>query len=85
MKTIFFVLLTLSLTAFAKEVKDFNKELIQNVQKDIRNDNIHSFEKGSLRRGPASVVEEDGQPVDKIEEVQKFDKMNVRQIGPNKW
>ena len=85
MKTILFGLLLLSFSAGASEVKDFNKVLLQNVQKDIKNDNIHSFEKGSLRRGPASVTEEEGQPDNVIKEVPKFDKMNNRQIGPNKW
>lgn len=85
MKTLFFGLLILSFSALAREVKDFNKILIQNVQTDIKNDNIHSFEKGSLRRAPASVVEEEGQSDETIKEDQKFDKMNNRQIGPNKW
>jgi len=84
MKIFFLSLFVLSPSAFAKEVKDFNKELIQNVQKDIKNDNIQAFEKSKPGRFPASVIEE-GQPAKSIDEEMKFDKMNNRQIGPNKW
>jgi len=76
-----FTLLNLSFAALAKEVKDFNKILIQNVQKDIRNDNDQQFKSKPVSRGPASVEANENT----IQEDQKIDKMNIRQIGPNKW
>ena len=84
MKIFIFGMLVLSLSAMAKEVKDFNRVLIQNVQEDIIKDNIQTFEKSKPGRMPASVVEE-GQSEKTIKEEPKFDKMNNRQIGPNKW
>lgn len=63
----------------AGAVKDFNKELIQDVQKEIKKDD-DSFKSRAATRAPASVE----MKVAPIEEPSKIDK-NVRQIGPNKW
>lgn len=72
-------LLALSLTASAEvQVSDFNKTLLENVEKEIKHDD-QKYRKASPGRGPASVTEESV-----FHEDQKIDK-NQRQIGPNKW
>jgi hypothetical protein len=76
-------LLTFSTNLLAKDVKDFNKVLIQNVQKDINNDNDFAFRKSEGRK-PAS-VEESVVDERKIQEEKKIDRMNNRHFGPNKW
>lgn len=63
----------------AKDVKDLNKVLLQDMKKDIQKDD-ERFKKPHTR-GPASVNEVTDS---KITEPQKIDK-NVRQIGPNAW
>lgn len=68
-------------SASARDVKDFNKVLIETVQKDINSDNDQALRSRSFR-GPASVVEE-VTPVE-VEE-NKFEKRNVRQTGTQKW
>lgn len=74
-------ILAMASNAYAKEVKDFNKVLIQNMQKDINNQNDYQF-KTQAGRAPASVPEAE---VDRpIKEDNKIDK-NVRQIGPRDW
>ena len=71
-----------SLTSFARDVKDFNKVLIEDVQKDISSDNDQALRTRSFR-GPASVVEEASAPVQ--QEDNKFEKRNIRQTGSQKW
>lgn len=84
MKTIIVLSLVLfSSLAFAKEMKDFNKVLIHDVQKDLETQNDQRFKAKEARRGPAS-VEADSEG-SQIEETQKVEKSNFRQIGPNKW
>ena len=78
---IILIILNFTFSAFAKEVRDFNKVLIQNVQKDIRNNNDEQFKAKPVSRGPASVEANENT----IQEDKKIDKMNIRQIGPNKW
>jgi hypothetical protein len=76
--------LLFSFTAWSKtEVKDFNKVLLNGVQKDIKDEHNDRFRK--VGRGPAS-VEEDVQEDRIIDETKKIDKSNFRQIGgPSKW
>ncbi len=67
--------------ALAKDVKDFNKALMDGVKKDLATDNDQNFKKdNSPMRGPASVeVEEAVAP-----ENSKVEKKE-RQIGNSKW
>jgi hypothetical protein len=87
MKVVLTLLLVFgSMQLMAKEVKDFNKILIQDVQKDISSDNDHALKtKESIRRGPASVEEEqvEADPA-ALQEENKIDK-NFRQIGSKNW
>jgi hypothetical protein len=77
------VLALFSVNGFAKDVKDFNKVLMEDVQKDINTDNDQALKaRGSRMRGPAS-VEEYAAPVE--QEDNKFEKRNVRQTGSQKW
>lgn len=82
MKFSLLALLILSSTAvLAKEVKDFNKVLIENVQKDIQNENVESF-KSPTSRAPASVeVEHENANVQDEGKIEK----NFRQLGAHKW
>lgn len=69
-----------SAVSFAKEVKDFNKVLIEGVQRDLKTDNAEELKvKSYPSRGPASVAVE---PVQ--QEETKLDK-NHRQLGNSKW
>ncbi len=79
MKSLFFVTLLFSLSAFAKSPAELSKELSKDIQKDIRKDE-DKFRK-TVSRIPASTdpIEEP-----RIDETPKMDK-NIRQIGPNKW
>lgn len=77
--TIAFAIVVMATTAWAGPVKDFNKVLIQDVQKQISKDD-ESFKTRAATRAPASVEVE----VAPTEEPTKIDK-NVRQIGPNNW
>lgn len=75
-------LIFMSFSGFSKEVKNFNKVLIREVQKDIQNENDQTFrKKNSPMRGPASVSEERTAPP--MEET-KIDK-NVKQLGHKNW
>ena len=77
------IVLTLAITsavAWAEPVKNFNKVLIQDVQKQITKDD-DSFKSKKSSRTPASVSDVEVAP---MEEPSKIDK-NVRQIGPNRW
>ena len=77
-------LLVLSHLAFAKDVKDFNKVLIEGVQKEIKTENDQGLRsKQSIGRGPAS-VKESVVPEKDIKEESKLDK-NFRQIGSKNW
>ncbi len=83
MKIFIIFSLLVSTVSFASEMQDFNKLLIKDVQKDIDNQNDQRFKTKEVKRGPASV----GADVEgsQIEETQKLEKSNFRQIGPNKW
>lgn len=78
------LLLVFSQSTFAKGIKEFNYKLLEEVQKDIKKDPDTRFRKAStLNRGPASVPTQSSDGP--IQEENKIDKMNIRQIGPNKW
>lgn len=82
MKYLIISLLALSsFSVAARDVKDFNKVLIETVQKDINTDNDQALRSRSFR-GPASVIEESS--ATEVEE-NKFEKRNVRQTGTQKW
>ncbi len=83
MKTIVaFGLLTLSLTAFAKdEVLKFNDALIEQIHSDIKDEANDSLRTTPVTRAPASVESEPRQPQ---EAESKIDK-NVRQTGSKSW
>ena len=69
-----------STMTFAKDVKDFNKVLIEDVQKDIETNNDQTLKtNNSPMRGPASVVEEENVPV--IKEDLKIN----NNLGNTKW
>lgn len=82
MKFAIIALLTLTaLAASAKDVRDFNKVLVQDVQKSIQTDNDQDLKsKEAVLRGPASVEEESEQA---IEEENKIEKS--KQLGTQKW
>ncbi len=82
--TLITCLLGLSTLAIAKDVKDFNKVLIEGVQKEIKTDNDQGLRsKQSIGRGPAS-IQESVVPEKDIKEESKIDK-NFRQIGSKNW
>lgn len=84
MKTLIVLsVLVFTSVSLASEMKDFNKLLIKDVQKDIQNQNDQRFRTKEVTRGPASV----GADIEgsQIEETKKVEKSNFRQIGPNKW
>lgn len=81
--TLFAVLVLASSSLMAKEVKNFNKLLMEEVQKDIKNDNAEYLKsKSEVSRGPASVAPEleDGP----VKDESKIDK-SVRQFGGRQW
>lgn len=87
MKFTFLILLTcFSTQILGKSVRDFNKALIEDVQKDIKQENDYDLKtKESITRSPASVgpvVEESRS--EEIEEESKIDK-SFRQIGSKNW
>ena len=73
------ILCVMSATTWAKREVDFNKALLNDVEKEIKKDD--EYFKKPASRGPASVEVEAER---NIQETPKIDK-NVRQIGPNKW
>ena len=83
--TFLFILITLSTQSFAKSVKEFNKALIEDVQKDIKKENDLDLKtRESITRSPASVEDAQDSRNEEIEEESKIDK-NVRQIGSKNW
>jgi hypothetical protein len=83
--TFLFILITLSTQSFAKSVKEFNKALIEDVQKDIKKENDLDLKtRESITRSPASVEDTQDSRYEEIEEESKIDK-NVRQIGSKNW
>ncbi len=82
MKLTFLIITGLmSFASFAKDVKDFNKVLIETIQHDLQNDNDHSLKtKVTPMRGPASV-----EGVGRESAGENFEKKNVRQTGMEKW
>lgn len=64
----------------AKEIKDFNKRLMEDVRKDVRSDNDLDLKerKNPIMRGPASVA-----PDWEHAEDSKIEK--VRELGPKRW
>ena len=79
----YLVLFCLVITpALAKDkLDDFNKQLMENFDKDIRSDNDTKVKRDRVpSRGPASVAPESVQ----IEDQKKIDK-TVRQTGHTDW
>lgn len=81
MKAVFFILTIFSLGASAKEIKDFNQRLMEDVRKDVRSDNDLDLKekKSPVMRGPASVAPE----WEAAAEDSKLEK--VRELGPKRW
>jgi hypothetical protein len=78
---IIFAIMALTSQVQAKDVKDFNKELIQDVQNDFNNHNDFNLKANKApMRGPASVGGEL-----EIEEPKSKVQIKDKQIGPNKW
>lgn len=79
----FICLMSLFVFTMAVEAKDslhdFNKVLMEKVQKDIVKENDQDLKKSSVGRGPASVTPEVSIPVN---QEKKFEK---NQIGSDKW
>jgi len=66
----------------ASGVKDFNKVLIRDVQKDIETDNVQELKtKAAPMRAPASVIESSESEFEK----ERVDKRNAKQTGMQKW
>ena len=83
--TFLFILATLSTQSFAKSVKEFNKALIEDVKKDIQQENDLDLKtKESISRSPASVEDARDDRSEEIEEESKIEK-NFRQIGSKNW
>lgn len=77
------ITLSFSISSFANDIKEFNYKLLEEVQRDIKKDPEGKFRKKDIIRGPASVQETPSNAP--IMEENRIDKMNIRQIGPNKW
>lgn len=74
------LMLILSSSTFANEMKDFNQALFDKVNKDIKDDNVEEFKsRKEVTRGPASLA-----PSGKEEPENKIDK-TVKQLGHSKW
>jgi hypothetical protein len=77
----YLLVLSLSLAAsgaFANNVKDLNKALIQSVQKDLEAGNAEDLKtKKEITRAPASVSPHESGPVRKQEK--------INQVGSSKW
>lgn len=73
-------LLLNSMSAFSKDISEFNKLMTQDLKSEITKDE----DRYKVRtRAPASVAAEEPQKRP-IEETPKIDK-TIRQIGPNNW
>lgn len=83
MKYSFALILLLSSTSiWARTVNDFNKLLIEDVQKDINSDNDQKLKTKIMpMRAPASVEASTEEAQEKI----PFEKRNIRQTGSEKW
>ena len=80
MKMTILTLALITTTAFAKEdVKQFNKVLMEDVQKDVKAENDFALKKSPMR-GPASVEAVEAT----VEENSKLEKKE-RQLGTSKW
>jgi hypothetical protein len=78
---LFFILIIVTSFVYAKkdEVRDFNKLLLEDVQKDIETDNAEDLKvKEGASRAPASI-----EPVSQEVPETKTDKL--KQLGPSKW
>jgi len=78
---LFFILIIITSFVYAKkdEVRDFNKLLLEDVQKDIETDNAEDLKvKEGASRAPASI----GSDVQEVPET-KTDKL--KQLGSSKW
>lgn len=82
MKLLFIlVLVTFSAQVLAKDVKDFNKALIEDVKEDLNTENDFNLKSDKApMRGPASVGGEL-----EIEEPKTKVETKDRQLGTNKW
>ena len=79
--TLFMVITFGTSLGFAKDAKDFNKALIDDVQKDLMTDNDQNLKSDNApMRGPASVENQEAV----IREDSKIEKKE-RQLGNSKW
>lgn len=79
MKYLIFLLLTTTQVLAADKLDDFNRKLMENFDKDVKNENDLSIRKNrGPARGPASVAPE------RIQEEKKIDK-SIRQNGLQDW
>ncbi len=76
------LVLLVSSTVHASGMKDFNKVLIQDVQKDIASENDQRLKTRTQMRAPASVPE--NSKVQKYE-IERVEKRDVKQTGMQKW
>lgn len=75
---VIFLITLMPFAALSKDVKDFNKVLIENVQKDIQKNNDEEFKaKQEIKRAPASVDEKVEGPTPKTEK--------INQVSLPKW
>lgn len=75
------LVLLFSSMAQARGVNEFNKVLIQDVQKDIASENDQRLKtRAAPMRAPASVVESS----EKLED-ERIEKRHVNQTGMQKW
>lgn len=78
MKLLIIISVLFCLPAVAKDIKDLNKALIQDVKKDIQKDD-ERFKQTS--RHPASVQEVKPMKIEKPDKIEK----NVKQLGHSEW
>jgi hypothetical protein len=84
MKLILFLLFVSSLTSWARldDMSHFSSALMEDVKRDVKNNNAEDLKKKSdVSRGPAS-VEVDQMDIQEFPEG-KTEKFN--QLGPKKW
>ena len=80
MKFIAIFIFAITHTAYGKEASNFNRVLLDEVKKEISNDD--EYLKKTPQRGPASVAPT--KVPTPIQDTSKIDR-NVRQIGPDSW
>jgi uncharacterized protein with NRDE domain len=78
---LFFILIIITSFVWAKkdEVRDFNKLLLEDVQKDIETDNAEDLKvKEGASRAPASIAPD-------VQEVPETKTDKLKQLGSSKW